>query len=97
MKKLSIFLSLFLGLSGLFAAYGCQPGKNSPEAVLKNVDAARAMVIANEWKWSKDKIKSYVNAREIVFELPKSKIIRISLPEEKMLVAVAPYINRTHN
>ena len=97
MKKLFIFLSLLFGLSWLFAAYGCQAGKNSPEAVLKNVDAAQAMVIANEWKWSKNEIKSYVNAREIVFELPKSEIMRIPLPEEKMLVAVAPYINQTHN
>lgn len=97
MKKLCLFLSLLLGLSGLFIAYGCQPGKNSPEAVLKNVDAAQAMVIANEWKWSENKIKSYVNSREIVFELSKSKIIRVPLPEEKMLVAVAPYINQTHN
>jgi hypothetical protein len=97
MKKLATFLSLLFGLSGLFAAYGSQLDKNSPEAVLKNVDVAQAMVIANEWKWSKNKIKSYVNAREIVFELPKSKIIRIPLPEEKMLVAVAPYINQTHN
>lgn len=96
MQKLSISLSLLLGLNFLFAASGCQPDKNSPEAILKNVDAIQAMAIANEWKWSKKKIKSYVNTREIVFELSKNKIIKIPLPEEKMLVAVAPYINRTH-
>ena len=96
MKKLSISLSLLLGLSLLFAASGCQPDKNSPEAVLKNVDAFQAIAIANEWKWSEKEIKSYVTAREIVFELSKSKVIRIPLPEEKMMVAVAPYINRTH-
>jgi hypothetical protein len=97
MKKLCMSLSLLLGFSWLFAAYGYTPGENSPEAILKNVDAAQAMAIANEWKWSKKEIKSYVNAREIVFELSKSKVIKIPLPEEKMLVAVAPYINRTHN
>ena len=97
MKKPSIFLSLLLGLSLLFAASGCQPDKNSPEAILKNVDAIQAMAIANEWKWSKKEIKSYVSTREVVFELSESKVIKILLPEEKLLVAVAPYINRTHN
>jgi hypothetical protein len=96
MKKLSISLSLLLGLSLLFAASGCQPDKNSPEAILKNVDAIQAMAIANEWNWSKKEIKSYVTTREVVFELSKSKVKKIPLPEEKMLVAVAPYINRTH-
>ena len=96
MKKLSIFLSLLLGLSLLLAASGCQPDKNSPEAILKNVDAIQAIAIANEWNWTKKEIKSYVTTREVVFELSESKVIKIPLPEEKMLVAVAPYINRTH-
>ncbi len=96
MKKLSIFISLLLGLSLLFAASGCQPDKNSPEAILKNVDAIQAIAIANEWNWTKKEIKSYVTTREVVFELSESKVIKIPLPEEKMLVAVAPYINRTH-
>jgi hypothetical protein len=96
MKKLSISLSLLLGLSLLFAASGCQPDKNSPGAILKNVDAIQAMAIANEWNWSREEIKSYVTTREVVFELSESKVIKIPLPEEKMLVAVAPYINRTH-
>ncbi len=96
MKKLSIFISLLLGLSLLFAASGCQPDKNSPEAIMKNVDAIQAIAIANEWNWTKKEIKSYVTTREVVFELSESKVIKIPLPEEKMLVAVAPYINRTH-
>jgi hypothetical protein len=96
MKKLCIPLSLLLWLSLLFAASGCQSDKNSPEAILQNVDAMQAIAIANEWKWSKKEIKSYVTAREVVFELSESKVKKIPLPEEKMLVAVAPYINKTH-
>ena len=96
MKKFSLFLNLFLGLNLLLAASGCQPDKNSPEAILKNVDAFQAMAIANEWKWTQKEIKSYVTSREVVFQLSKNKIIKIPLPEEKMLVAVAPYINQTH-
>jgi hypothetical protein len=96
MKKFSIFLSLFLGLNFLFAAFGCQPDKNSPEAILENVDAFQAMAIANEWNWTKKEIKSYVNSREVIFELSQNKVIKIPLPLEKMLVAVAPHITRTH-
>jgi hypothetical protein len=95
-KKRCISLSLIFWLSLLFVVSGCQPDRNSPEAVLKNVDAIQAVAIANEWKWSKKEIKSYVTAREVVFEFTKSKVKKIPLPEEKMLVAVAPYINKTH-
>ena len=86
MKKFSIFLSLFLGLNLLFAAFGCQPDKNSPEAILKNVDAFQAMAIANEWKWSKKEIKSYVNPREVgnsrkLIGIPSPlPILKIKLP-----------------
>ena len=96
MNKFSRFLDLFLGLNLLFASFGCQPDKNSPEAILENLDAFQAMAIANEWNWTKKEIKSYVNSREVIFELSKNKIIKIPLPREKMLVAVAPYITRTH-
>jgi hypothetical protein len=96
MKKLSMSLSLLFGLIMLFSASGCGPDKNSPEAILKKVDATQAMALANEWKWSKEEIKSYVTTREVVFELSEKKVKKIPLPEEKMLVAVAPYINQTH-
>ena len=96
MNKLLISLSLFLGFSFLFAASACQLDKNSPKAILKNVDAVQAMAIANEWKWFKKGIKSHVTTRDIVFELSENSFKKISLPEDKMLVAVAPYINRTH-
>ena len=96
MKKLHISLGLLLGLILLFSVTGCGPDKNSPEYILKNADATQAMEIANEWKWSKKAIKSYVTAREVVFELPEKKVKKVPLPEDKMLVAIAPYINRTH-
>ena len=89
-------LSLLFWFSILFVVSGCQADRDSLEAVLENVDAMQAMAIANEWKWSNKEVKSYVTAREVVFELTKSKVKRIPLPEDKMLVAVAPYINKTH-
>ena len=87
---------LFLGVISLFPACGLLGYENSPKARLKNADALEAMAIANEWKWSQKDIKSYVNSREVVFEIAKGKVKKIPLPDERMLVAVAPYINRTH-
>ncbi|MHC4103319.1 MAG: hypothetical protein ACYSR9_00155 [Planctomycetota bacterium] len=96
MKFFLILLILFLGVISLFPACGLLGDENSPKARLKNADALKAMAIANEWRWSQKDIKSYVNSREVVFEIAKGKVKKIPLPEERMLVAVAPYINRTH-
>ncbi len=92
MKSILLSFILFLGLSSLFSACGPQ----GDEKLLNNADAVQAMAIANEWKWSKKEIKSFVTSREVVFEFSKYKVKRIPLPEEKMLVAVAPYIKQTH-
>ncbi len=92
MKAIVLSFILLLGLSPLFSACGPQ----GDEKLLNNADAVQAMAIANEWKWSKKEIKSFVTSREVVFEFSKYKVKRIPLPEEKMLVAVAPYIKRTH-
>jgi len=68
----------------------------SDEARLNNADAVQAMAIANQWKWSRKKVKSRVTSREVVFEFPDGKVKRVALPENSMVVAVAPYITRTH-
>jgi len=65
-------------------------------AVINNVDARQAMAIANRWKWEKKYIKTYVTAEEVIFKFPQGKIKKIPLPEDEMVVAVAPFINETH-
>ena len=80
----------------LAPAYGQQSDEKSLETILENVDAIQAMEIANQWKWSQKRIKSYVTARNVVFKFPDGKVRKIPLPNDKFLVAVAPYINRTH-
>jgi hypothetical protein len=94
MKNLLISFSFLLGVGSLFVGSGLLAQEN--EAVLEDVDAMQAMEIANEWKWTQRKIKSYVTTREVVFEFSDGRTKKIPLPEEKMLVAVAPYISRTH-
>jgi len=92
MKSIVLSFILLLGISLLFSACGSQ----GDEKLLNNVDAVQAMAIANDWNWSKKEIESFVTSQEVVFKFSKEKEKRIPLPNDKMLVAVAPYIKQTH-
>ncbi len=96
MKSIIVSLILFLGIIWLFPACSGQGDGKSDKAKLNNVDAVQAIAIANEWNWTKKEITSFVTPRDVVFKFPDDKVIKIPLPEDKMLVAVAPYINTTH-
>ena len=96
MKPLSLSFILLIGISMLFPAYALQGDAKSAEAALNNVDAIQAMEITNQWKWSHKSIKSYVTPWEVVFKFSNGKVKKIPLPEDKMVVSVAPYIKRTH-
>jgi hypothetical protein len=63
---------------------------------LKNISAMEAVAIANELKWEPGSIKSYVTANEVVFKFSNGKLTKIRLPKDRMLVALAPYMNQTH-
>jgi len=94
MKSIVLSAILFLGIGCLFPA--CS-NESPDEAKLNNIDAVQAIAIANEWNYSKKEITSFVTPREVVFKSSEDKVIKkIPLPEDKMLVAVAPYINTTH-
>ena len=79
-----------------FQAYAFQDSKKPYDIDWETIDVVEAIAIANEWKWSQKDVKSYVTAREVVFEFSDGTKKEILLPEERMLVAVAPYIRRTH-
>lgn len=63
---------------------------------LENVSAMKAVAIANELKWESGNIKSYVTPKEVVFKFSDGKLTKIRLSKDRMLVAVAPYMNQTH-
>ena len=63
---------------------------------LKNVSAMEAVDIANELKWESSDVKSYVTTHEVIFEFSNNQLTKIRLPKDRMLVAVAPYMNKTH-
>ena len=96
MKHRVLSFILFIGICSLFPANALWGSETSDEALLKSIDAMQAMAIANQWKWSKKEIKSYVTPGEVVFKFSDKKVKRIQLPADKMIVAVAPYIRRTH-
>ncbi len=96
MKSLLISFIILMGIISASPAHALQGDEKSDESVLENVDAIRAIAIANQWKWSKKEIKSTVNSREVVFQFPGGKVKKIPLPEEKMVVALAPYTKGTH-
>jgi len=96
MKSFVLGLILILATSAAFQAYAFQDSKKPADIDFEKIDAVEAMAIANAWKWSRKDIKSSVTAREVVFKFSDGKQKKIALPEEKMIVAVAPYIRRTH-
>ena len=96
MKYLVLGLILIFATSPAFQADAFQGSKKSGDIDFETIDAVEAMAIANDWKWSRKDVKSSVNAREVVFEFSDGTKKKIPLPEERMLVAVAPYIRRTH-
>ena len=96
MKYFVLYLILILATSSAFQADAFQDSKKPADTDFEKIDAIEAMAIANAWKWSRKDVKSFVTAREVVFQFSDGKTKKIPLPQEKMLVAVAPYIRRTH-
>ena len=96
MRSLGLGLFLFLGLALLVPASPVPAGETGARAHLNNIDAFQAMIVANQWRSSDRNVKSYVTPREVVFKFPDGTVKKIPLPKEKMVVAIAPYISRTH-
>ena len=96
MKIKYLLFILFFGICYLSAWGANRTSEASDEALLNNIDAKRAIAIANHWKWTNKKVKSYVTPGEVVFKFSDKNIKRIQLPTDAMVVAVAPYIRRTH-
>ena len=87
--------SLVVGIL-LMSSFTLADDEILPRQKLENVNAVEAVAIANEWKWFHKDVTTSVTAREVIIEFPDKTVKRIPLPQEKMLVAVAPYIRQTH-
>ncbi len=93
-KKPILFFLIAVCLS--FIVYGFLIKSDSEVAELKTLDAAQALALANQWRWSRNDVKSYVTPLDVVFEFDKNRVVNIPLPDDKMVVAIAPYIDETH-
>jgi len=91
-----ILIGLLLTMGLVVGVFGCRPDPDSPEGMLENVDAKEALALANEWRWTRKDIRSSVDTQDVTFELPGDKTVKIPLPDDAMMVAVAPYIRQTH-
>jgi hypothetical protein len=96
MRYSMILLVVFWGMSVSLPAYAVKGNEKSAYVSLDNIDAVQAMEIANQWKWTRKEVKSYVTPQGVIFIFPDKRVKGIPLPKDKMVVAVAPYINRTH-
>ena len=67
----------------------------SPEA-LSGLDAETALSQANRWKFEASEVRSFVTPEKISITFSDGEQVDIPLPSDKMVVAVAPYINETH-
>ena len=63
---------------------------------LEGLNAHQALALANQWHWEKQPVRTHFTSKEIVFQFESGKVKKIALPEDEMMVAVAPFINRTH-
>jgi hypothetical protein len=63
---------------------------------LEGLNAHQALALANQWHWEKQPVKTHITSKKVVFQFVSGKVKKIALPEDEMMVAVAPFINRTH-
>lgn len=85
--------ALALLLTATFGVAVAQVAAPTP-AALAGVDAVAAVELANAWKGAD--VTSFVTPRAVHFVFPGGQEAVIPLPDEVMLVSVAPYLDRTH-
>lgn len=63
---------------------------------LQNATPKEAMKLANLWRTSTTGVKSFVTPENIEFTFPDGQTTKVPLPVDQMVIAIAPYINKTH-
>ena len=65
-------------------------------SMVKGLGPREALALANKWKTTETSVTSYVDTQKINFEFQNGGKASVPLPNAKMVVAIAPYINGTH-
>jgi hypothetical protein len=63
---------------------------------LDGLNAHQALTLANQWYWEKQPVRTHITSKEVVFQFESGKVKKIALPDNEMMVAVAPFIDKTH-
>jgi hypothetical protein len=63
---------------------------------LDGLNAHQALALANQWYWEKQPVRTHITSKEAVFQFESGMVRKIALPENEMMVAVAPFIDKTH-
>jgi hypothetical protein len=98
-----IALSFILPVLSLSVAYSSENptsiNKNNDKQLkekLKGIDGKTAMAIANKWHMDKIDVVTFVTPDKVNFKFKDGETISILLPDDVMMVSIAPYINKTH-
>ncbi len=88
-----VLLPFLLGLALLVAILG---GLQDAPDPLEGLDPKAALELANRWAWERPEVTSYLTSRYLVFRFPDGRERRVPLPEDRVAIAVAPYLRSTH-
>ncbi|MDI6742885.1 MAG: CueP family metal-binding protein [Smithella sp.] len=97
-------LSLMLTVLSLSVAYAAgnpkSINKSNDEQQLKDkltgIDGKRAVAIANKWRMDKIDVVTFVTPEKVTFKFKDGQMISVPLPDDVMMVSIAPYIDKTH-
>ncbi|PKN89462.1 MAG: hypothetical protein CVU51_00035 [Deltaproteobacteria bacterium HGW-Deltaproteobacteria-1] len=98
-----IAMSLILSVLSFSIAYSSgNPTSNNKnnykqlKEKLKGIDGKTAMAIANKWHMDKIDVVTFVTPDKVNFKFKDGQTISVPLPDDVMMVSIAPYINKTH-
>jgi hypothetical protein len=106
LMTVSILLLILGGIGrDAFAQNINKPGDSEGSAVsfgsatemFEGLDAREAMALANKLGEGKNSFTSFVTPESVIIEIPGGGKFSIPLPEDRMVVAIAPYVKTTHN
>ncbi|MFA5180543.1 MAG: CueP family metal-binding protein [Syntrophales bacterium] len=90
----TIVMSIFILYSQIAFAQHGQDQQLRDE--LKGIDAKKAMKIAYKWRSENIDVKTFVTPDAVNFQFKDGKTVAVPLPDDLMIVSIAPYVNKTH-
>jgi hypothetical protein len=94
---LLIICGMLIVSGTLFSENASHMGATEPSInAIDGLDAEEALAIANRWHEAGSDVVSFVDQRNIYFMFNNGEEAVVPLPENSMVVAIAPYLTYTH-